>query len=307
MRSTAEIPHHGGPFDDPIIPNTIVAQIALLEEGHVQIVETVLLNITHRLLAIRLPEGQKQIREHLAHEILLISTQLSHGDTIKAFLEPRDLHGAIPSLTATLRTQRKRTLFAIERLEDLIGALGLIPIDIARMVRGFIEGLGGVTVEDGASKDSAALGIPITPAGAVATREREAELARARFSEQGDARRAKAAVSLVVLIKLLPDLFFVFFTVQLVEDLSHHRLLILVENLIDALGRDVPVVIDFCAKLIFPWEAEDGALLFIEGFVECRDQGIRVIQRGSRLGCEKITAKERSTCGGEALHDELAA
>ena len=67
-------------------------------------------------------------------------------------------------------------LFAVEGLEDFVGAEGLKPVGVARVIGFFVEALSGMTVKDGAPEGGASSAVAIATACAVATCEDELEL-----------------------------------------------------------------------------------------------------------------------------------
>src|SRR5439155_26324711 len=69
---------------------------------------------------------------------------------------------------------------------------GLIPVNIARMVRRFVKTPGGVSVKNRPAECRAFHRIAVTPARNMPAREHELELAGPRLAEQSDGRAAKS-------------------------------------------------------------------------------------------------------------------
>ena len=143
------------------------------------------------------------------------------------------------------------------------------------MIGLFVEALGGVPVEDRTSEGGASHGIAVAAAGDVAAGIDEFEFASAGFAEEGHGAATEAAVFGVVVLNLLHDTLDVLGGVQAGEDVADHLLLILVEETGDALLHDVPVVIDLGAEGMIEGEADGGALLFAERFIERGGEGFR--------------------------------
>ena len=74
-------------------------------------------------------------------------------------------------------------LFAVEGLEDFVGAECLEPVGVAWVVGFFVEALSGMTVKDGTTEGGADSAIAIAAAGAVAAGEDELEFAGAGLTE----------------------------------------------------------------------------------------------------------------------------
>ena len=165
-------------------------------------------------------------------------------------------------------------LFAVEGLEDFVGAECLEPVGVARVIGFFVEALSGMTVKDWATECGANSAVAVATAGAVATCEDELELAGAGLTEKGDGGAAEAAVAFVVLVELTPDFFFVFVAVETVEDLADEVLLVGGKDVADGFGADVPVVVDFEAEWVVVGEAEGGGLGFVKAFVELLNEGL---------------------------------
>src|SRR5690606_33543573 len=145
--------------------------------------------------------------------------------------------------------------------------LGLEPVGVAGVVGLLIKPLGGVAVKNRATEGDTGLAVAVAAARAVAAREHELELAAARFAEEGDRGAGETAVAGVVVVELAPDLLLVLLAVQAVEDLAHQVLLVRVEQVAQALGHDVPVVVDLEPARIVVGEAESLALGFVEAAV----------------------------------------
>ena len=52
-----EVPDHGGAFNLPHIPGTVVANIAALEEGKMKIIKPIGLDVLHRFIRVLFAEG----------------------------------------------------------------------------------------------------------------------------------------------------------------------------------------------------------------------------------------------------------
>src|SRR5205814_1441287 len=100
---------------------------------------------------------------------------------------------------------------------------GLIPVNIARMVRRLVKTPGGVPVKDRPAERGALHRIAVTAARDMPAREHELELARARLAEQSDGRAAEPFLA-AVMFDLLNHFSGVIGTVKADEDFANHRL-----------------------------------------------------------------------------------
>lgn len=271
----AEEPDHVGAFDLPDVPDAVFADVLVFEEGHVEIVVAAGFDVLQGLFALGLAEGFQQIGDDFFDEVFLVGAEFGEGDAFEALGFAGELDGVVAVFIAGFAEEGELALFAVEGLEDFVGAFGLVPVGVAGVVGLFIEALGSVAVEDGAAEGCAFLAVAIAAAGAVAAGEDELELTGAGLAEERDGGAAKAAVAFVVLIELTLDFGFVFVAVEFVEDLAHEFLLVGLEDVADFLRGDVPVVVDLEAAGIAPGEAEGFALGFVHAAVELLDEGFR--------------------------------
>lgn len=186
MGSAAEIPDHGGAFELPDVPDAVVSDIAPAVEGHVKVLETVFVDVFHGFLPFRFAEGSEEIIEDTFDEVLLIGGHFGDGNAIEAFLLAGQFNGLVSPLGASPLEEGVFALFAVEGFEDFVCPEGLIPVGVVRVIFCFVEAIGGVAVEDGATKGGAFDGIAVAAAGAMATGEDELEFPGAGFTEDGD-------------------------------------------------------------------------------------------------------------------------
>ena len=139
--------------------------------------------------------------------------------------------------------ERLLPLLAIEHVVELVGGDGLVPEDIARMVRLLKSTLPLVGVEDGPPKGDVFGAIAIAAQGHVPTGENKLELLRSGLTEDGD-RLALAEAAYIVLQLLVIALVPVGMG-HAEEDLAHESLLLAgVEAAVDRGLRDLPVVLE---------------------------------------------------------------
>src|SRR5690606_32721672 len=109
-----------------------------------------------------------------------------------------ELHRVRAFLVARIAQQGLRALLAVERLEQLVRPLSLVPVDVAAVVGRLVEALGGVAVEDRAAERRTLDGIAIAPPRNVPARQHELKLPTARLAEQRDRALLEAFGAVVV-------------------------------------------------------------------------------------------------------------
>ncbi len=182
----SEQPEKAGALDLPDIPDTVIAQIHGLGKREVELVK-LRLDQAQRFIGILLAEGSEDRGENFPNHRLLVWGKRFDGQSDAWALRAAELNGLGALFGAELIDQRGVALFSIQHREELIGALGLIPIGVAGMRGGFAESVAcGMTVKDGAAKGRACERISIAAAGAMATRENKLEALAVRFAEEGD-------------------------------------------------------------------------------------------------------------------------
>ena len=183
---------------------------------------------------------------------------------------PRDRRGGL--LRPGVTQQSHLSLFPIESLVDLIGSLGLIPIDIVGVMGLLIETVRGVSVQDRPSERRAFDRVTITAGRTVTPGEDELELPGARLSEKRDRIILQASG---ILLDVILDLVVEVWVVEAAEDVLNHRLLVGRIKVTDAMRRDVPVVVDFGAQRVIEGKRHLASLFRGQAVVELRDDGFR--------------------------------
>ena len=172
-------------------------------------------------------------------------------------------------------------LLAVQGLEYAVGRLGLVPVDIAGMVRSLVEVAGGMSIEDRSAKGGSFHRISVTAHGAVSSGENELELSGCRSSKDGDGIVAQAPP---VLLHVFHDLVHVVRIVNTLKDLFDHRLLVGRVEPVDLVRRDRPVVVHLGTKGVIEGERHHLPLLLRQALVERGHQSLR-IGRGFGCGC----------------------
>ena len=198
--------------------------------------------------ASALAEGGQKVRHDVSHQFLLIARQFGDGEAGELLCLSRKCDSGCRSFLTGIIAEGDLTMFAIERLEELIGALRLIPVDVARMFGRLIEALSSVAVKNWAAKCGALHRIAIAAARDMPAGEDKFKFALARFAglaEHGDGAGVEPAVFDVVMLDLLEDLVHVFLAVHIAKNFLNHCLLIRGEEFPDWLIDDHPVVVHF--------------------------------------------------------------
>ena len=79
---TTEVPDHGGSFDLPDIPDAVVSDVVVFEEGKMEIIEAVILDELESLIDILLAERRQQVCHDLVHMFLLVAGQFADRDAL---------------------------------------------------------------------------------------------------------------------------------------------------------------------------------------------------------------------------------
>ena len=183
---SAEVADDVGSFDLPDVPDLVVADVLFLVEGHVEVFEAAGLDILHRFVGISLAEGGQEVAEDLLDLPLLVAAEVAHTDAVETCFFSGKFDGFVPVFAPTGVAEGLLALFAIEHVVNFVGLDRLIPIGVI-LVIGLLGGaLGGVSVDNGATKGGAFYRVSIAPTGAVATCEDELKFPRSRFAEKGD-------------------------------------------------------------------------------------------------------------------------
>src|SRR5690606_18129303 len=114
---------HPRPFELPDVPDAVVADVAFLEEGHVEVLEPGVIDQLQRLTRIRGSEWSKEIRHDFPDQLALIRGQFTHGNAFQSrggALQANRLGAALGSSTVE---QGELALASVQRGEDLIRAL----------------------------------------------------------------------------------------------------------------------------------------------------------------------------------------
>src|SRR5437588_1325011 len=97
VRSAAEVPDEGWPFQPPDVPDLVGADVVVLVESNVHLVEAAArLEAAHRFLHILLAVGREQLVHDLLDQLLLVVRELGNGDTGELRLGAANLHGVFP-------------------------------------------------------------------------------------------------------------------------------------------------------------------------------------------------------------------
>ena len=272
VRVAAEIPNHGRAFELPDVPNAIVADIQVLTKGHVQIIETISLDELHRFIGVLFAEGSEQICHYQVDMFLLVSTQFPDRDARQTGLLPGQADGLSPALSARVAQKRHVALFAIEHFKDFVGALSLIPINIAGMVGGLIVTQSSVSIEDRSTKGSTLNRIAIATARHMPAGEYKFEFADSRLAKQCYRTSAKTLFTGVVLY-LFHDTLGIFRAVHFKKDFANHGLLVPREVLPHSLFGDVPIVLDLGPERMVKGEHDRLPLGFGEALIQSCDEG----------------------------------
>ena len=139
---------------------------------------------------------------------------------------PVSLTVSVPCSSRASPQQRELALFAVEHLEDFVGALRLVPVGVARVIGLFVETLRRVAVEDRAAEGRAFDGVAVAAARAVPAGEHELELAGAGLAEERDGGLPPKPCLAAVVLDLFVDRLGVFLAVHAHENLLHHLLLV---------------------------------------------------------------------------------
>ena len=183
VRVAPEVPNHVGAFDLPGVPNLVIADVFVFGEGHVKVVHAGGVDERQSLFSIRFAEGFDEVGQDKANEVFLIGRHGAHLDAREAGGFAREFDGLGAVFSARVFEKGGGALFAIEGLEDFVGAEGLEPVGVARVIGFFVEALSGMTVKDWATEGGANSAVAIAAASAVATCEDELELAGAGLTE----------------------------------------------------------------------------------------------------------------------------
>lgn len=178
-----EVPDHVGAFDLPGVPDAVVADVFVFGEGHVEVVHAGGVDERQGFFGVRFAEGFDEVGQDKADEVFLIGRHGAHPDAGEAGGFAREFDGFGAVFSARGFEKGGGALFAVEGLEDFVGAECLEPVGVARVIGFFVEALSGVTVKDGTTEGGADSAIAVATAGAVATCEDELELAGAGLTE----------------------------------------------------------------------------------------------------------------------------
>ena len=151
VRRAAEVPDKRRALQSPDVPHAVVAQVAFLVEGQ-----------RAAGPARPAPSGSPALRRDptcrygsisfwstFCSVLLLVGRELrdrNAGELARLPLEADALS------SGRLLDQGHLLLLAVEHAEDLVGRHRLVPEDVARVARLFVEAAGGVAVEDRAAK-----------------------------------------------------------------------------------------------------------------------------------------------------------
>ena len=311
MRCAAEVPHEGGPFQPPQIPDLVVAEVVVLIKCQRALLEAALLFETlSRFFLIGEPVGVEDGVQNALDYIPLVRTQLGNRDSGEHAVFPaeRDLR-----FVRGVFDKGLLLLLAIEHRVNGVGLHGQRPVDVPRMVGLFIETLSGMAVEDGATESDVVGRVAVAADRQMPAGHHKFELPFAGLSEEGD--RLLLAVTTGVVLQLLLQPTVPFGVIEAVEDrLDHVPLVFGVEVAADVhrLGvGDVPVVRDVRpeeASLVgeVPGEADFRSLFTRQRFVELRDEILGRRLRGGFCGVSG-RRENRDGCRGRCSGEELAA
>mmetsp|Transcript_74425 Transcript_74425/g.151124 ORF Transcript_74425/g.151124 Transcript_74425/m.151124 type:complete len:245 (+) Transcript_74425:206-940(+) len=241
MRLASEVPDEARTFQTPVVPHLVVAQVGIFVERQVARIESaVLVQAGNHFVLIALAIRFDQKLQHALHGFLLIVGQVADLDAGELAF------GALETVflfDGALLHQGNLLLLAVEDLVHLVGGLGLMPEDIARVVCLFVERLGGVAVEDRSTERDVLGRVAIAAHRHVTTGHHQLELALAWLAEDGDILLLAEATGIV--LKLLVKLLDPVRIHHADKDLPDQVLLVLgVVVAGDRLIDDVPVVFD---------------------------------------------------------------
>ena len=281
----------------PDIPNAVFADVVVPVEGDVEVVELRGGDELERFVGVSFSEGRQDIGEDFADVFFLVSRKGGDGDAGEFFGLAGESDGFGAFFLSGFAEEGEFLLFAVEHLEDFVGAFGLVPIHVAGMGRRFVEVFPGlVSVEDGTAKCGAFQAVSVAAAGDVPPGEDEFELPFARLAEEGDG-AVFQAFFVSVPGNLLQNALLVFWAVEAEENLLDEVLLIGGEVFADSGFGDVPIVLDLGAFLVVERQADFGALPLVEAFVERGYQGFRIGRRSGGAVANDLKARRAAESG----------
>ncbi len=128
VRRTSIVPDERWTFNSPDIPGLVAADIFLLIEGHVQLIDAArFLQDLHDFVDILFAIRSQENAERFFHELFLIGLQFRHLNTGELTAFALDLHR---SFSRGFFQQSFRRLLRSQRLEHSIGLLSLVEVNI---------------------------------------------------------------------------------------------------------------------------------------------------------------------------------
>ena len=208
----------------------------------------------------------------------LIRTQFGHRDSWAVLLFASEADGG---LFGDLCDLSESALLTIEHVINFVRHQGLLPEDIARVIRFFIEGLTRVAIKERATKRHVIGGVAITSKRHVPPRHHEFKFPGTRGPENRDILVVTEAARIV--FELLVITTMPFGGDDAFENLSNKMFLLSIEKLTVDLRRcDMPVVTHMGSKepsiaiLMIPVKTDRFFLTFIQRFEQHFDERFRL-------------------------------
>ena len=193
-----EVPDERRPFQSPVVPHAIVADIAVRVESQTALVETTLPleALPHLVLVFRAKRGDQRL-EDLLQLLFLIGGQFGYGDAgiLTVFATKANLRFARQFCNEGLLP-----LLTFEHLKSLVRRQPLVPEDIASVVWWLDANC--VPIKDRAAECHVVGRVSISPQSHVPAGNHALELVAARSPEDCQALRCAPGQPLVVVVIL---------------------------------------------------------------------------------------------------------
>ena len=193
----AEMPDKRGSFQSPDVPYLVVADVLVDEVGHFELFQPALgVHTLRDFVLIAFAEGFDQRSQQVLNAFLLFRIEVGHGD-------PGNLFCIVLKADTVFRwclgNPGLGPLIFVERLVHAIGDQGLFPVDVPRMVFGFIEvAVWVVSIEDGPAEGDMLGTVAIATQGQVPSGNDEFKITITRFAKDGDRLFVAKAATIVI-------------------------------------------------------------------------------------------------------------
>ena len=143
----------GRPFNLPDVPNTVFAEVVVPIESDVEVIELRRSEELERFVGVFLAKRRQNVGENFANVPLLVARKIGDGNAGEFLGLAGQSNGFSSFFPSGSAKQGEPSLFAVEHLENFVGAFCLIPVSVSGMGRRFGEVFAGlVSVKDGAAE-----------------------------------------------------------------------------------------------------------------------------------------------------------